>query len=73
MQDTCTFQSLMLLRSYDLQLAFIPKHEYLDNIKAFFWVFAYIVLGYTPDGHRRSIKVVSLQSGPGTTAILAMP
>ncbi|KAJ2922764.1 hypothetical protein H1R20_g14320, partial [Candolleomyces eurysporus] len=49
---TRTFQSLMVLRSYDLQPAFIPEYDYLDDIEAFFWVFAYIVLGYTPDGHR---------------------
>jgi hypothetical protein len=42
----------MVLQSYNLKPAFIPGYNYLDDIEAFFWVFAYIILTYTPNGHR---------------------
>lgn len=46
------FQSLMVLRSWELTPAYTPVYDYLDDLEAFFWVFAYILLIYTPDGHR---------------------
>jgi hypothetical protein len=42
----------MVLRSYKLIPAFIPLYTYLDDLEAFFWVFAYLVLTYKPDGQR---------------------
>ncbi|KAJ2936993.1 hypothetical protein H1R20_g96, partial [Candolleomyces eurysporus] len=52
---TRMFQSLMVLRSWELTPAETPVYDYLDDIEAFFWVFAYILLIYTPNGHRMPI------------------
>ncbi|KAJ2922774.1 hypothetical protein H1R20_g14319, partial [Candolleomyces eurysporus] len=49
---TRTFQSLMVLRSYNLNPVFVPEYDYLDDIEAFFWVFAYILFTYAPNGDR---------------------
>ncbi|KAJ2915684.1 hypothetical protein MD484_g4717, partial [Candolleomyces efflorescens] len=49
---TRMFQSLMVLRSWLLTPAETPVYDYLDDLEAFFWVFAYILLVYTPEGHR---------------------
>ena len=56
MQGTRITQSLMVLKSYNLNPIFIPGYDYLDDIEAFFWVFAYIILTYTPHGHRMPYK-----------------
>ncbi|RXW14926.1 hypothetical protein EST38_g10928 [Candolleomyces aberdarensis] len=53
---TRTFQSLMVLRSYNLNPVFVPEYDYLDDIEAFFWVFAYIVFTYAPNGDRLPFK-----------------
>ncbi|KAJ2911667.1 hypothetical protein MD484_g8751, partial [Candolleomyces efflorescens] len=49
---TLMFQSRMVLRSYKLIPAFIPLYTYLDDLESFFWVFAYLVLSYKPNGQR---------------------
>ncbi|RXW19745.1 hypothetical protein EST38_g6119 [Candolleomyces aberdarensis] len=48
-KGTLMFQSRMVLRSYKLIPAFIPLYAYLDDLEAFFWVFAYLVLTYKPN------------------------
>ncbi|RXW14934.1 hypothetical protein EST38_g10926 [Candolleomyces aberdarensis] len=53
---TRTFQSLMVLRSYNLNPVFVPEYDYLDDIEAFFWVFAYIVFTYAPNGDHLPFK-----------------
>ncbi|RXW11603.1 hypothetical protein EST38_g14252, partial [Candolleomyces aberdarensis] len=50
-KGTLMFQSRMVLRSYNLIPAFIPLYAYLDDLEAFFWVFAYLVLTYKPNVH----------------------
>ncbi|KAJ2914310.1 hypothetical protein MD484_g6114, partial [Candolleomyces efflorescens] len=49
---THLFQPLMALRSCDFAPAYTPLYDYLDDLEAFFWVFAYLVLTYKPNGER---------------------
>lgn len=46
------FQSMVALRSYFGITDHTPLHDYLDDLEAFFWVFAYIILAYKPNGDR---------------------
>ncbi|RXW20943.1 hypothetical protein EST38_g4924 [Candolleomyces aberdarensis] len=49
---TRLFQPLMALKSCEFIPAYIPLYDYLDDLEAFFWVFAYLVLTYKPNGDR---------------------
>ncbi|KAJ2918855.1 hypothetical protein MD484_g1473, partial [Candolleomyces efflorescens] len=46
------FQSMVTVRSYAGAEEYTPLHDYLDDLEAFFWVFAYIILAYKPNGAR---------------------
>ncbi|RXW14928.1 hypothetical protein EST38_g10920 [Candolleomyces aberdarensis] len=49
---TRMFQSIMVLKSCQLTPDYLPEHDYLDDLESFFWLFTYILLTYTPNGHR---------------------
>ncbi|KAJ2918856.1 hypothetical protein MD484_g1474, partial [Candolleomyces efflorescens] len=49
---TRMFQSMVTVRSYAGAEEYTPLHDYLDDLEAFFWVFAYIILAYKPNGAR---------------------
>ncbi|RXW17450.1 hypothetical protein EST38_g8401 [Candolleomyces aberdarensis] len=47
---TRLFQPLLALRSGQFLPEYVPLYDYLDDLEAFFWVFAYLVLTYKPNG-----------------------
>ncbi|KAJ2925070.1 hypothetical protein H1R20_g12023, partial [Candolleomyces eurysporus] len=47
---TRMFQSLMVLRTVEMEEKEISAHDYLDDLEAFFWVFSYLVCFYRADG-----------------------
>ncbi|RXW17568.1 hypothetical protein EST38_g8280 [Candolleomyces aberdarensis] len=53
---TRMFQSLMVLMTYDLKPERISAHDYLDDLEAFFWVFAYIIIVYKSNGEKSPLS-----------------
>ncbi|RXW17052.1 hypothetical protein EST38_g8801 [Candolleomyces aberdarensis] len=49
---TRMFQSLMVLRTWEMEQREISAHDYLDDLEAFFWLFSYLLLTYKADGKR---------------------
>ncbi|KAJ2914316.1 hypothetical protein MD484_g6092, partial [Candolleomyces efflorescens] len=49
---TRMFQTMMVLRCYEALDQYVPMYDYLDDLEAFFWVFAYIIMAYKPNGDR---------------------
>ncbi|KAJ2914301.1 hypothetical protein MD484_g6106, partial [Candolleomyces efflorescens] len=49
---THLFMPLMALRSGQFIPAYVPLYDYLDDLEAFFWVFAYLIFTYKPNGER---------------------
>ncbi|KAJ2916707.1 hypothetical protein MD484_g3715, partial [Candolleomyces efflorescens] len=47
---TRMFQSLMILKTSELDENDISAHDYLDDLESFFWVFSYLLLTYKSNG-----------------------
>ncbi|KAJ2926790.1 hypothetical protein H1R20_g10292, partial [Candolleomyces eurysporus] len=49
---TRMFQSLMVLRTWEMERKDISAQDYLDDLEGFFWVFSYLLFAYKANGKR---------------------
>ncbi|KAJ2919915.1 hypothetical protein MD484_g512, partial [Candolleomyces efflorescens] len=49
---TRMFQSLMVLKTWEMEQNEISAHDYLDDLEGYFWVLAYLLFTHKADGTR---------------------